>query len=207
MIYEEPTMNYCHNPNTLEKLIENGTITSKMSLEVVASLNKLFKEDIKAKNIDMAFFLDKADSMDANPGALFGETPDNRFMASFLGEYEGAGELTHYNVHVTEGIDIATDGEVINIRSWDEVPDLESRNIEEEIPKFNESMQILLDIRNRLRALGYSIERYAYEIDGHAEYGAEYAKGVDFSTPEKAVDEMTKVLKAVGIKMKRGKKK
>lgn len=205
IIYAKPTLNYCHNPASLEKAIKEGEITSKMSLEVVTALNKLFTADIKAKNIDMAFFLDKTEHEDG--GALIGETMDDRFRRSIKGEYGGLGELTDYNVHVTEGIDIATDGEAINIRTWDEVPDLESRNVEEEMPKFSEAMQILLAIRDRLRELGYSIERYAYEMDGHADYGAEYAKSVDFSTPEKAVDEMTKALKALGIKVKRGKKK
>lgn len=189
------------DPDLLERAVEDGRVETDISLDVIKALNGLFRNEVSgAKNLGFKLRLSGGDK-----------------LAAIVKEKNSRKEnpyLEHYEVGVREGMEIEViKGRAIGITLREKIPHIDRlRPIKADIRKFAEGIEIIHAIRNRIVQLGFGEDGcFFYEgeyVDPDEwEMGLNLDKYVELSTPEIATAEMTKVIEALGVKKKRGKKK
>jgi len=180
------------DPDDLEKAVSDGRFISDISLDVIKCLNGIFRNEVSdAGSVGFRF--------------LFKELPDKPVME-------------RYEVAVTEGMEIEVKhGQSIGVTLREKIPHVDrTRAITKDIKKFGKGLEIMHGIRNHLVRAGFGqgrISGFTSIFEGEAlddeqwQYELYLDKLVDIATPKIAAAEMTKVLKALGVEKKRGKKK
>ena len=177
-----------HEPGRLEIALEEGTIISDISLEVIKALNNVFLIEVRNPEFtEFEFILqndDFNDFMDGEPR-----------------------KLTDYKVFVRAGMEVQTNGKTIDVGIYEGLASLDALDhADNDIKTFPEAVKIMLAVRDRLRKYGYDCKDDSSVDERIIMYGGKFTKQVELSTPEIATDEMRKVLMALDMKKKPGRK-
>jgi|GEM_PF-5407790 len=189
------------DPDLLERAVEDGRVETVISLDVIKGLNGLFRNEVSdAKKLGFRLKLSGGEKL-----AAIMKEKNKRQESPYMERYE---------VGVTEGMEIEVlKNRAIGVTLREKIPHVDRvRPIKAEIGKFAQGIEIMHAIRNRIVRLGFGEDgMFFYEgeyLDPNEwEMGLNLDKYVELNTPEIAVDEMTKVIKALGVKKKNGKKK